>query len=584
MESEIEESCDLQLEGADSLDWSVSGISGALDPDRFHSEISSNGASAFASPEKTQVEANDLQKLAGQFKSIQVNLQHISEKSVTPVNSPRPKSAPEQRDSSRGVNVTPPVKDTGLGVNGSAARMSRIPLPIESVSKKLDFKSNDSRFDQVRSVLKDLEGSAKQIKLGESKIPKPKPNQSSFLEKEFQEMNDFLEQVKNSSSEAIAKRLSENVENTTVVEQIKQPEQVKRLETTISELKSKIRSLEAHISSLEASNEQKQSMLNDLKARWSETLQTWSKDQQELVEKLKNSRSEADQLKLENASAKEQFVVCQDELAKAVQIASDFKQKLSEEESLKQDMLNQLLSERTSKSKQLLMEQAKLQAIKDEFQKLSEEASKLRSDNSAIINSNSDLSKKLHDQGLSFDKERTHFEEQITSLKSEVELLMKERTTTESSLHTFYASQMESILSEKIGTLQENVQIWEKNLLRDKQEALTLLQNQHDVQIQNLRKTLFDDVTKRYEDQVRDMSLSLAASRKEADALREQLKLQKPSNHTTLLTDHGNVPDSPRSRQERMWREILANSAATRRPSMILNNLQDFRVNQTPER
>ena len=55
--------------------------------------------------------------------------------------------------------------------------------------------------------------------------------------------------------------------------------------------------------------------------------------------------------------------MCQDELAKAVTIASNFRQKLSEEEAIKQDMLNQLLSERASKSKQFLEEQAKLQKV-----------------------------------------------------------------------------------------------------------------------------------------------------------------------------------------------------------------------------
>ena len=62
--------------------------------------------------------------------------------------------------------------------------------------------------------------------------------------------------------------------------------------------------------------------------------------------------------------------MCQDELAKAVTIASNFRQKLSEEEAIKQDMLNQLLSERASKSKQFLEEQAKLQKVKDGFKTL----------------------------------------------------------------------------------------------------------------------------------------------------------------------------------------------------------------------
>ena len=65
-----------------SLDWSVSAISGAMDPDRFHSEASSSAA---ASPDRRR----EIHRLAGQFKTIQTNLQHISRKSVTPVASPR---------------------------------------------------------------------------------------------------------------------------------------------------------------------------------------------------------------------------------------------------------------------------------------------------------------------------------------------------------------------------------------------------------------------------------------------------------------------------------------------------------------
>ena len=75
------------------------------------------------------------------------------------------------------------------------------------------------------------------------------------------------------------------------------------------------------------------------------------------------------------------------------------------------------------------------------------------------------------------------------NLKYELTRVQSEKKTTESSLHTFYATQMETILSEKIETLQDNVQLWEKNLLRDKQDALNRLQNQHDAQVDNIKKT-----------------------------------------------------------------------------------------------
>ncbi len=40
-------------------------------------------------------------------------------------------------------------------------------------------------------------------------------------------------------------------------------------------------------------------------------------------------------------------------------LASDFKQKIDEEESMKQDILTELLSERTTKANKLLLEQGK---------------------------------------------------------------------------------------------------------------------------------------------------------------------------------------------------------------------------------
>lgn len=46
----------------------------------------------------------------------------------------------------------------------------------------------------------------------------------------------------------------------------------------------------------------------------------------------------------------QQFLICEEELGKALQLASDFKHKIDEEEVLKQDILTQLLSEKASKT------------------------------------------------------------------------------------------------------------------------------------------------------------------------------------------------------------------------------------------
>lgn len=269
-------------------------------------------------------------------------------------------------------------------------------------------------------------------------------------------------------------------------------------------------------------------------------------------------------------------MVCQDELAKAVQIASDFRQKLTEEETLKQDMLNQLLSERASKSKQFLAEQAKLQKALEDANKLQQDLNTLKEDNASLVNANAELSKKFHDHDLDFAKERSEMEKAIESLRNDLSRVQGERKTTESSLHTFYTTQLESIMSEKIESLQANVQLWEKNLLRDKQDALNRLQNQHDAQVQHIKKTIFEDMAKRHRDQLEEVNLALSASKKEADALRDQVNLkQHRSVSTPLLASHfgleaaggsgnvgggGNVESTPTERQDQIWREVLAQS------------------------
>ena len=55
----------------------------------------------------------------------------------------------------------------------------------------------------------------------------------------------------------------------------------------------------------------------------------------------------------------QQFFVCEEELSKALQLASDFKLKIDEEEAMKQDILSELLSERTTKANKLLLEQGR---------------------------------------------------------------------------------------------------------------------------------------------------------------------------------------------------------------------------------
>ena len=78
-----------------------------------------------------------------------------------------------------------------------------------------------------------------------------------------------------------------------------------RLSAEVKELRHKAEVLETQVKNLEASNGHKQEMISELKLQWSSALKNWTKNQQELVDQLQESRHQVDNLKLENASAKE---------------------------------------------------------------------------------------------------------------------------------------------------------------------------------------------------------------------------------------------------------------------------------------
>ena len=55
---------------------------------------------------------------------------------------------------------------------------------------------------------------------------------------------------------------------------------------------------------------------------------------------------------------------------------------------------------------------------------------------------------------MDFAKERSELEKAVEVLRSDLGRVKGEQKTTESSLHTFYTTQLESIMSEKIESLQ----------------------------------------------------------------------------------------------------------------------------------
>ena len=393
----------------------------------------------------------------------------------------------------------------------------------------------------------------------------PKSNSTdtkSLLDREFEEMNTFLDQVKNSSltakySPLDAGRLSllektsatrfdsgsiatttgklskDGQETTDFLKKALEDETHSRqeLEKTVSVLKKQLLDQRDQISLLEKANNEKLQLLLEVKLRWSEVSQQWIKDQQELAHKLKESHEENTQLKDENKGAKEQFSICQEELQKALQIATDFKMKLEEEEKIKNDVLNELLSQKTIKVKQLQVEQVKLEEMTNENHALKLHIEQIQNENQLLVTTQADTEAQASN-------DLSKAEENIEKLKLEnQELIQKEhdvkheKEAIESSLHTFYASQMESILTEKISILQSNVKAWETNMAREKQEAMDFLQNQHVIQMESLSERHYKDLDKS-KNEMKVLKASLSATRKEADALREQLGLERKRSET----------------------------------------------------
>jgi hypothetical protein len=74
-----------------------------------------------------------------------------------------------------------------------------------------------------------------------------------------------------------------------------------------------------------------------------------------------------------------------------------------------------------------------------------------------------------------------NLQEKIVSLEGELK-------TTQTSMHTFYVSQMESILSEKVATLQKNVSEWEKSFNAEKLKDIQQIKKQHQEQLESIQQ------------------------------------------------------------------------------------------------
>ena len=163
----------LQCQDAESdLDWSMSEISAAsgFDPSQHTREVSSVSTPDIALP----IGRDELDKLIQNVQGLRSSLASISEKTVTPVNSPRASMGNGEDQNTpttvlkKSVPITPPVKDPGPG-NAS---------------------QGSARLEEMRQALKSLEEARSQLKprksldfssLSSLNVPTPGSNQAKPL-------------------------------------------------------------------------------------------------------------------------------------------------------------------------------------------------------------------------------------------------------------------------------------------------------------------------------------------------------------------------------------------------------------------
>lgn len=535
--SEHEDAATTSEEAA--LDWSVSGISAAsgFDPDRYHSELATTSSSNWTTPEKIRPSRSnvgpDIDRLVGSVGELKSALASISEKTVTPLNSPRTMSrgsqvsqenertlTPQTQRLAPGViNTTPPVKDPGPGRSQD-----------DDDSKKLDG---------MRNMLKELENARQKYK---SKIPKrslnfsaqkdPAVKKNGDLDRQFEEMNDFLDRVKSSNNTSSSTKENTVIENKDKSEDSEEVLMRKQAEKTYKVLLQKVQVQEQQLVAAREAVEQKDKVLLELKACWSQVVQALTGEREELIGQHHQAVEEGKRLKREHEAAKQQFARCQNELGRALELANEFKQKVEEEEHNKQDLVDQLLAERASKNLALATDQAQFEKVLKETKELKSQVEMLEGDKSSLkskweeaVCAREEYEKRMATERYNFQVEREQLQQKVASLKESMVGNDKQLKATETSLHTFYLSQMESILSEKVDVLQSYVKEWEAKLGQEKEAAVKKAKQEQDAQVQELNEE-YSALLTRHNKQVESLEAQAAAARKEADALREQLQLK----------------------------------------------------------
>ena len=460
-----------------SLEWSVSGITAAsgLDPMQYTRDVSNTPTPSIP----TGHGIDEIDQLISNVQGLRSSLATISEKTVTPTNSPRPVAATEKQTVIQKAPQTPPVKDSG-----------------PSDSSRKDISTQDGKLESMRQKLRDLENSSRRsLKFS---------SERASIDEQYKEMTDFLDRCKSNREGRLEQFTKKNNE----------------LEKENEVLKQQLGIYDQAVQKLKSDLSEKDRVLMEIKTCWSSAVETLKKDRQQILNEKAKTDEDYRRIKSEQNEAKNQLYICQNELEKALHLASAFKQQSDQDESIKETLKTQILHEREAKEDEI-------NQLKQNNDTLKKQLDSTLSKLNAIIVEKENYEKsmarerqafedeKVKLQGI-FNQEQEKLRLQQISAQEEVKFKLK---STEESLHAFYLTQMESIISEKVASLQEYINDWEKKMNEDKSEALKNLQSKHDQQMDSLKKQ-FSQV----EAQIKASEAIHIASRREAETLKGQLE------------------------------------------------------------
>ena len=223
-----------------------------------------------------------------------------------------------------------------------------------------------------------------------------------------------------------------------------------------------LRSQLDEIQKLKENDAKKNKILNEAKIMFGELNSEKDKlatEKAQIITEVKKLRQQNEELaelfnhqKSEQNEIKQQFFVCQEELERAVQLASGFRQEIDNQEKVNSDLVNQISIERKDRAN----EQASLEQLGSENKKLMKDLEKLSQELQSVEAQKETIVQEKNNIVIKMDLERQQLISERNKLKED---LQKQVKLNEESLHDFYLKQMESILSEKVEALQQYVKV-----------------------------------------------------------------------------------------------------------------------------